>query len=232
MELEKKTYVDSFGKRVGEEIIKEMKKTIQAEKENIRESYAEKDVIDNMTSEFFVDLIHKDSIFIMEFIMKLHEGHGSSESLIVKHPIDSSRVIADLMLLENQLPYFILDRLFSPHLKTLGIYETLDRVILELFSLHTKVKRNTTFKHFTDMFRCAYEESLDKTPRLTDLSGPAIAEMQNASNLSRVGVEFKVKFCIFYFLAVKDFWVLLFLLIRLSFELCFTSEFLLYPFLF
>lgn len=231
MELEKKTYVDSFEKRVGEEIIKEMKKTIQAEKENIRESYAEKDVIDNMTSEFFVELIYKDSIFIMEFIMKLHEGHGSSESLIVKHRIDSSRVIADLMLLENQLPYFILDRLFSPHLKTLGIYKTLDRVILELFSLHTKVKRNTTFKHFTDMFRCAYEESLDKTPSLTDLSGPAIAEMQNASNLSRVGVEFKVKFCIFYFLAVKDFWVLLFLLIRLSFELCFTSEFLLYPFL-
>ncbi|XP_010494398.1 PREDICTED: UPF0481 protein At3g47200-like [Camelina sativa] len=193
MEIEKMTYFDAFSKRLKNETIEEMKQTIYVEEERIKESYKEKDTIDSMTSDFFVDLIHQDSIFIMEFIMELHDGRGSSNSPIVNHHIDSSKVIADLMLLENQLPYFILDKLFSPHLTELGIneHETLEGLILELFSLQTKIKKNTEFKHFTDMFRCVYEESLDKTPSLTAVSGPPIAEMQNAGNLSRVGVEFK-----------------------------------------
>ncbi|CAN6840870.1 unnamed protein product [Brassica oleracea] len=54
-----------------------------------------------------------------------------------------------------------------------------------------KIKKKTNFRHFTDMFRYVYEESLEETPNLNDLIGEAIGEMANADNLSHAGVKFK-----------------------------------------
>lgn len=188
VEDQKKIYLECFTDKLGEESVEKIRKTIQAEEEHIRASYAES--FEWMSSESFVDLILQDSVFIVEFIIRLEDCRGLSGDLIVDHPFYTSTVIADLIMLENQLPYFIFDKLFGPNLKALCIYKTLDRLILELFALHTKIKRNTNFMHFTDMFRCVYQESIDQSPKM---SGPAIVEMQNADNLSRVGVEFKVK---------------------------------------
>ncbi|KAF3539632.1 hypothetical protein F2Q69_00019233 [Brassica cretica] len=42
------------------------------------------------------------------------------------------------------------------------------------------------------MFRYVYEESLEETPNLNDLTGEAIGEMANADNLSHAGVKFKL----------------------------------------
>ncbi|CAA7025015.1 unnamed protein product [Microthlaspi erraticum] len=191
MEDKKNTYFASFTERVGENIIEEMRKTTQEEEQNIRASYAES-TIEYITSNDFVDLILRDSIFIMEFSIKLQEFRGSSDDLIVGRQIYTSIVIADLIMLENQLPYFIFDKLFGPYSMAFCAFETPDRLILELFSLHTKIKTTTKFNHFTDMFRCVYEESLDQSLQLNDSSMPAIREMKNADSLSRVGVEFKV----------------------------------------
>ncbi|VVB16710.1 unnamed protein product [Arabis nemorensis] len=126
----------------------------------------------------------------MEFFTRLD---GRLGDLILGTHFYISTVLGDLKLLENQLPYFIFDKLFHCHMEALCIEETLDQFILKSFSLDLKNKTNTKFKHFTDMFRCVYEESLDRTWKLNGLRGLAIVEMHNAENLSRVGVEVKVK---------------------------------------
>lgn len=191
MEDKKEKYLKSFTERVGVNTVEKMKKIIEAEEESIREIYAELTI--PISSADFVNLILHDSVFIVEFIIRLHHSRGISGDLIVDQPFFSSTVIGDLILLENQLHYFVFDKLFGSNMEAFCIKETLDQLILKLFSLHTKIKTNTNFKHFTDMFRCAYEESLDRTPQLNDFRGPAILTMRNADSLSSVGVEFKVK---------------------------------------
>ncbi|CAH2069336.1 unnamed protein product [Thlaspi arvense] len=189
MEEIKRKYLKSFSERVGEDIVTKIKETIQAEEENIRARY--EDPMNLISSENFVDLILQDSVFIMEFIIKLQECRGSSGDLIVDRDIYTSIVIKDLIMLENQLPYFIFDKLFGPYLMEFWGYETPARLILESFSIHRKIKPDTNFNHFTDIFRCVYEESLYQSPELNDLSGPPIVDMKSAVNLSHVGVEFK-----------------------------------------
>ncbi|ESQ42300.1 hypothetical protein EUTSA_v10013719mg [Eutrema salsugineum] len=187
MDEKKVKYLESFTERVGEDIVKEIEETIRKEEANIRASYAEP--LEWISPEDLVDLVLKDSIFIMEFSIKLQESRGSSGDPIVDNEIHTANVIGDLIMLENQLPYFIFDKSFGPYLMEFLGYETPGQLFLELFSLHTKIKTNTNFNHFTDMFRCVYEESLDQSPKL--MIGPAIEEMESAQNLSRVGVDFK-----------------------------------------
>ncbi|CAA7032770.1 unnamed protein product [Microthlaspi erraticum] len=113
----------------------------------------------------------------------------SHDDLIMGSAKFTADVKQDLMLLENQLPYFIFDRLFGSYTESLDIKGTVEQFILKFFSLERT--RKTNFRHFTDMFRCVYEESLEITPTLNDLSAKAIVKMENADNLSRAGVKFK-----------------------------------------
>lgn len=186
MEKQKKKYLHSFEKRVKPEDIDAMKKTIKDEENHIRESYNESTAW--VSPESFVDHILEDSVFIMEFIIT----HGQNSHDKSKQTEDVKR---DLMLLENQLPYFIFKKLFGSHMETLGLKETVEEFILNFFSL--KIKKQTNFRHFTDMFRYVYEESLEKTPNLNDLTGEVIRGMANADNLSRAGVTFKVLHLLF-----------------------------------
>lgn len=187
MEKQKKKYLQSFKERVKPEDIEAMKKTIKDEENHIRESYYES--TDWVSPESFVDHILKDSVFIMEFIIT----HGPNS--VHDNPKQTADVKQDLMLLENQLPYFIIEKLFGSHMETLGLKETVEEFILNFFSL--KIKKQTNFRHFTDMFRYVYEESLEETPNLNDLTGEVIQGMANADNLSRAGVTFKVLHLLF-----------------------------------
>jgi len=188
MEVTKKTYFESFTKRVGEDTIEEMRKTIQTEEKNIRNCYEES--TEWIPSELFVDLILQDSIFIMELIIRLSgfdRIHSDDRNL------DFAIVMNDLLLLENQLPYFILDSLFSFSMTKYLDSHTLDSFILRCFGLKIEEKKN--FMHLTDMYRCVYKESLDYIPpREYSLNRVkwSITELRNAENLSNAGVNFKV----------------------------------------
>ncbi|EOA34493.1 hypothetical protein CARUB_v10022034mg [Capsella rubella] len=178
MEEKKKTYLESYTQRVGEDKIEEMRKTIQAQEENIRASYEES--TEWIPSEYFVELILEDSVFIMEFIIRKN----------IQFP---SLVRQDLFLLENQLPYFIFYILFNSIVTELCVRdrETFDHFILKCFDL--KVQEKTNFKHFIDMFRYVYEQSLDDIPEQMRRvwRWPLITELRNADYLSQAGVTFK-----------------------------------------
>ncbi|KAL1215211.1 hypothetical protein V5N11_016978 [Cardamine amara subsp. amara] len=185
MEDLKKKYLESYTKKVGEDTIEEMRKTIQAEEKNIRASYEES--TDWIKSEYFLDLILKDSVFIMEFITCHHENSEDSD-------LDQSSYVSvvknDLILLENQLPYFIFRSLFSFGMQQM----TLDRFILSFF--YISIEKKTDFKHFTDMLRRGYEESLFHSLRhiyRVTITGPGIVDLKSADNLSQAGVKFKAR---------------------------------------
>ncbi|CAN8306605.1 unnamed protein product [Cochlearia groenlandica] len=184
MEKYKTMYLESFTKRVGAKTIDKIKMTIQAEEANIRGSY--QDQTDWVPNESFVQHILKDLIFIMEFMIKIQLYPKTSHDSLVDNRNDTEKVKEDLVLLENQLPFFIFEQLFGSVLETLDVQETVEQFIINFFSL--KITKSRKFEHFTDMFRCAYEASLDN---MTDLSGASILQMESADSLSRAGVNFK-----------------------------------------
>ncbi|KAL1215214.1 hypothetical protein V5N11_016980 [Cardamine amara subsp. amara] len=194
MEDLKKKYLESYTKKVGEDTIEEMRKTIQAEEKNIRASYEES--TDWIKSEYFLDLILKDSVFIMEFITCHHENSEDDSDL--DQSSYASVVTNDLILLENQLPYFIFRSLFSSRISMMT-QMTFDRYILSFFDI--SIGKKTDFKHFTDMLRRGYEESLFHNfqesllrhiYRVT-ITGPGIVDLKSADNLSQAGVKFKAR---------------------------------------
>ncbi|EOA35128.1 hypothetical protein CARUB_v10020252mg [Capsella rubella] len=195
MEEKKKTYLKYYTQRVGEDTIEEMRKTIQAEENNIRASY--KESTEWISSEYFVELILEDSVFIMEFFLKDRVEPYKYLDKTVNESLNNGKVFLDLMLLENQLPYFILDRLFSTSMNAFIGDKTLDQFIVE--SLRISIAEKTNFKHFTDIYRCVYEESFDdvgnqmlKDPeRCIHLSRQPISELRNADYLSQAGVTFR-----------------------------------------
>ncbi|CAE5963236.1 unnamed protein product [Arabidopsis arenosa] len=167
MEDQKVLYKDAFTKRLDTDnaILEDMKTTIKEEEVNIRASYAVSTTW--ILSDIFVELILNDSIFIVEFILRMYESHEKIGDMIVDKPFYTSTVLDDLTLLENQLPYFCL-------INDSGM-----------------INENTKFNHFTDLFRCVYKESLGQNIELKD-SNSQIVDMKNADKLSSVGVEFKV----------------------------------------
>lgn len=197
MEARKKVYFETFSK-YGDGIVK-MRKIVQGEEKKIRDSYEES--TEWIPSEYFVDLILHDALFIMQFLLTTRIGRSYDEILG-----QESVVRNDLILLENQLPFFILDRLFSSdrsfmtNVMLLHRCPTIKDFILNAFGL--TIEENPNFKHFTDMFRYVYEKSLDNIPghvKLTPWSWPHNIELMNADNLSKGGVKFKVKFILFKF---------------------------------
>ena len=185
MEAKKKVCFESFTARVGEDAIVEMRKIIQAEETNIRASYEES--TEWIPSEYFVDLILHDSVFIMEIFQR---GKLIGFSYHIRVVDQDSVVRNDLILLENQLPYFIFGRLFNDTLMEWESNWTCEKIIMNGFGIATD--ETTNFKHFTDMFRRVYEESLGDIPvklERTPWIWPNILELRNADNLSQAGVK-------------------------------------------
>ncbi|KFK31892.1 hypothetical protein AALP_AA6G172600 [Arabis alpina] len=129
--------------------------------------------------------------------------------LIVDDPCLQITVKEDLMLLENQLPYFILEKLFDTIIPRLRREETLRKLILGYFGFQSEmIKVNSRFIHFTDLLRCVRVDILGsektsktkfrcladlfrrgrrETPKVTN-----IRHMYNAEKLYSAGMKFVV----------------------------------------
>ena len=205
MEVTKQTYLEDFTRRTDDRIVEKMRKIIQAQEKNIRASYDES--TEWIPSEHFVELILQDSVFIMELFLKVKGVEHHSYDKIVDDRFYSI-VIGDLILLENQLPYFIFHGLFSLSMEEVYLSQPHEQFILGFFGL--KIEGKINFKHFTDMFRYVYEESLENTPReirMNPIRWLPITEMRNADNLSQAGVNFKVKTFRILFLFKISIWI-------------------------
>lgn len=168
MEEHKKIYLARFSERLaGQKTIDELRRRIKEEEDIIRASYSESTAW--IESPKFVDMILHDSVFIIEFLLRskdytLLEDQGScikkTWDPIFEQPCLQTTVDEDLILLENQLPYFILEKLFDPIVPILRPNQTLRQIVITYFRFQGNIGVDSRFRHFTDLFRCVRVETL------------------------------------------------------------------------
>ncbi|XP_024012914.1 UPF0481 protein At3g47200 [Eutrema salsugineum] len=191
-EAHKKIYLAEFAKRVEgkKRVVEGFRRMIEEDEDMIRASYSESTAW--IESQEFVDMVLYDSVFIIELMLRdssrLQEKIGDP---LMDEPCLESTIRGDLILLENQLPYFILEKLFDPIVKILLPNQTLRTLVISYFELDKskKMKEETsTFRHFTDLLRCVRVETLPEHG--VEDCGP-IAKMHNADKLDSRGLRFE-----------------------------------------
>jgi predicted nucleic acid-binding protein len=199
MEMLKVRYFKDFWYRTGK-CQKDLASVIKDNEVKIRHCYAENF---DINSEDFVKMVLLDSAFIIELFLRADAGEYKNDYILSK-PWLSNNIKEDLILLENQLPLFILKELFSMSEKNKNIsFLELARGYLNHDDKEEHAEKEVKHaekeeqakkevkhaekevKHFTDLKRYYYCPSDRKT-------GKVISDLYNATKLYEAGVIFKM----------------------------------------
>ncbi|KAG2666461.1 hypothetical protein I3760_15G061300 [Carya illinoinensis] len=110
MEQQKVRYFWSFCKRTGKSS-KDLACIIERDENKIRQCYSEN--FDGILPEEFVTMILLDAIFILELFLRKSDGKTHEKDYILSQPCMERGIQLDLLLLENQLPFFVLEQLYQ-----------------------------------------------------------------------------------------------------------------------
>ena len=200
MEENKERYFRSFVKRTKINL-EYLVLTIREIEESIRRCYDYEETI-NLTSDKFVKMILVDACFILELLHKLSSGSAGDDPLV--HLRDTTMML-DLLLLENQLPFFVIEKLYLiefPFSRYYSLHE-LCSVCFSYLSLNYAEARfsylslnyagalpEVEIKHLTDLIRTLLIPPVNSLPgranRFTDL-------LFSATQLRDAGVRFAVR---------------------------------------
>ncbi|KAM7490113.1 hypothetical protein LguiA_033034 [Lonicera macranthoides] len=200
MEQVKKRYMKKLVQRRGKTCLKNFIDAVKKMEARIRDCYSERIEMD---SDKFVLMILVDSCFIIQFLISYHndwkDNDDRSLSLEVTMKTD---ILLDFILLENQVPFFVLEKLF-----TLAISKSSD--ISSFLELAVEFLLNDTFNFFEETKK--EDKSVDKFPcvkHFTHLAlilcqpppqkqSPSVEEdfepLFSSTNLAEVGVTFREK---------------------------------------
>ena len=166
---------------------------IRDQEESIRSCYAEN--VDQLGSDDFVKMILFDASFILELFHKYYLSDWKSGDPILAVPPLRDALRFDLLLLENQLPFFVIERLFKLSSQFHQNRTTLIKLSLVFFACYKIQEINLTSKlkieHFTDLLRTFL------LPPPSKLEPPnkdrkLIKHLYSATQLREAGVKFKV----------------------------------------
>ncbi|MED6168308.1 hypothetical protein PIB30_010641 [Stylosanthes scabra] len=159
----------------------------------IRACYSEK--IDYLGVDEFVKVILVDSAFIIELFLR---DEWTKSDVIFSQPWLLTQIAYDLLLLENQLPFFVFENLYNLALllndEHHHEFPTFMQFALPFFTYILNFKKPTepphgsSIVHFTDLIRNLYL----KQPPCTREHKP-LALGYSAYELAEAGVKFKVK---------------------------------------
>ncbi|KAJ7962051.1 hypothetical protein O6P43_017328 [Quillaja saponaria] len=194
METQKKRYYREFQKRIKSDSSFGKFKNYIGEKD-IRECYADKIILSNNE---FADMIELDAVFIMEFFFRLKEKKEKDQhkdDYVLSTPWLVEGICLDLILLENQLPIKVLNKLYT-FLDEEECSTFLDLAYkCDLFQPPNMQISETTkaVKHLTDLLRCFY---IPTNFNLTDFSPDNPDDNDNdilysATKLRDSGISFK-----------------------------------------
>ncbi|XP_037494250.1 putative UPF0481 protein At3g02645 [Jatropha curcas] len=113
MEKHKLRYLAEFCRRTGKTWV-ELENKIREYELKIRHCYDQ--TFEQYEQNMFVRMILLDSVFIIEFFLKRETTEESEEykaDYILGKPSSEDAILEDLILLENQLPYFVLENLYE-----------------------------------------------------------------------------------------------------------------------
>ncbi|CAL8105282.1 unnamed protein product [Prunus armeniaca] len=206
MEEHKKRYLQEFLCRT-KVSLEDCIKKIRDQEARLRSCYAE---TNGFSSDEFVRIILVDAAFIVELLLK-HNGRTprKENDRIFNKPVMFHDIMTDMQLLENQLPFFILEDLFYLQEGTLSsdsdtsddrlstfvtdlslkfftstmilMYQADQEFILKRLSSTKKVE------HFLDLIlRSLCQSEVVPSIPLEDITTPSVTELYHA------GVKFKV----------------------------------------
>ncbi|XP_027356290.1 UPF0481 protein At3g47200-like [Abrus precatorius] len=151
------------------------------------------------TREELVKLIFVDSGFILELFWRFYYEDWSEDDKLLLKPWLSTSIRLDLLLLENQLPFFVLDNLFYMSVRynrssngTNNIPSLLE-LTFEYFGYYNKSNldiHNISIRHFTDLIRTFH---LQHPPqRRPSRTNEQLIHLLSVTELLEAGVRFKV----------------------------------------
>ncbi|XP_040991364.1 UPF0481 protein At3g47200-like [Juglans microcarpa x Juglans regia] len=193
IEIQKLRYLKEFCERT-KKSQNDLAGIIQSDELKIRHCYSE--TFDQINSEEFVKMILLDAIFIIEFILRSQNAVGSYKDHILSKPCLAHYIEHDLILLENQLPYFVLKKLYNfaldveknqqgkapdPFLKLACNF---------LLQKPDAVTEENEVKHLTDLLRTYY--NLPHLSSKSFESADRFYQVCSATKLDEVGVKFKL----------------------------------------
>ncbi|KAK9196766.1 hypothetical protein WN943_004897 [Citrus x changshan-huyou] len=109
MEKQKIRYIIEFDKRIRPEKWQQLVNFIEENEKRIRNSYEENS---ELKKPEFITMILYDAVFIIELFLRYWPTERSDDFLLDRTCL-SDAVWLDLQLLENQLPFFVLDGLYK-----------------------------------------------------------------------------------------------------------------------
>lgn len=199
MEEHKKRYLNNFIHQTNVSLGSYIE-VVKQKEVRLRDCYAE-------TIQFnideFVKIILVDVSFIIEVILKLNFPHLIYEiDHIFKKPWLLTDLVPDMLLLENQVPFFILEDLFNhgnvPVPSQDGERPSLIKLSPQLFKSadlegaedNLEKINSSKVEHLLDLLRLFYMPLKLKQPE--DLSTNSVLA-PNATELHRTGVKFRVQ---------------------------------------
>ncbi|XP_044494249.1 UPF0481 protein At3g47200-like [Mangifera indica] len=200
MEVEKQRYLKEFLDRTKIKL-EELANLITVDMEaRIRSCYSEEIPMDRKT---FVEMILLDSIFIIEVLLRNNYKTliNEKQDHIFMQPYLIQDIWYDMWLLENQIPFFILDEFLnlSEVVSTIPVetdYPTIIYLTYKFFesleAVNGKLKMladcKEEVKHFTDFLRICHLPS-ERPPRPREKKA---ITAPSATQLHQAGVKFKL----------------------------------------
>ncbi|XP_028805675.1 UPF0481 protein At3g47200-like [Neltuma alba] len=140
----------------------ELVEFVQKLEPQVRASYSE-----TITEEELVELTLMDAVFIIELFIMSHLGEVRNDAKL-SQPWLADSILLDLLLLENQLPFFVIEKLFNEAFPRdrRGSLPSFLQLTHNYFGYHNgqELDPHSTvgIKHFTDLLRLFYKKR--KTP--------------------------------------------------------------------
>ncbi|KAK2352500.1 UPF0481 protein [Trifolium repens] len=167
MQEQKQRYFHFFWNRLEQKSdLMNYKTFLEQEEKNIRDCYQKK--FTDISKEQFVEMIMLDSVFIMELFLRENRKWEHKDDYIVTQLCLSKSIQRDLLLLENQLPIYVLEKLYDTvvpsSVKKHNWFLKLAHEYFACFYPYRKESSEKKFEakkwekslHFTDLIRCSY----------------------------------------------------------------------------
>ncbi|KAI4332488.1 hypothetical protein L6164_017392 [Bauhinia variegata] len=146
-----------------------------------------------MNKEKLVKVILVDACFIVELFWRFFYTDWTDYDLdTVLKPWLSTNIRLDLLLLENQVPFFLLEKVYNlASAPPQGHIHSFLELSIKCFDYYNtqELKPNFTVSHFTDLLRTFNLQPSNKLPERTYQN---ISRIQSATELLEAGVTFQV----------------------------------------
>jgi hypothetical protein len=195
MEIQKRRYLKEFCRlrveREQEELLETLLRTISGQEDHIRRCYAADS--SKLSGDQFVMMVLLDAVFIFELFLRNEEYLGDNSKyqhdFIIGQPWLRAAIRRDLILLENQLPFSILNELYDCAMSTTH-FKPFMYLSFRYFDKYKKTSEpSQKILHFTDLVRCFLSF---KHPDLKiDQNAEPIKTLYSATMLQQAGIKFK-----------------------------------------